>query len=97
MSEEIESILRQAAALGQKYGARRLVLFGSRARGDFKERSDIDLAVWEMPERSRGMFWAELEELPTLLKFDICHISPLTDKAFLKNIERDGLTLYEES
>lgn len=97
MSKEIESILRQAAVLGQKYGARRLVLFGSRARGDFKERSDIDLAVWGMPERSRGMFWAELEELPTLLKFDICHISALTDKAFLENIEKEGLTLYEES
>lgn len=97
MSEEIESILRQAAALGRDCGARRLVLYGSRARGDYKERSDIDLAVWDMPERSRGMFWAGLEDLPTLLKFDVCHISALTDRAFLENIEKDGRVLYEKN
>ena len=96
MSDQVESILCQAAALGQECGARRLVLYGSRARGDFKECSDIDLAVWDMPERNRGTFWAQLEDLPTLLKFDVCHISPLTDKEFLENIEKDGRVLYEK-
>ncbi len=97
MPEEIKSLLRQAAFLGQIHGAQRVVLYGSRARGDFKERSDIDLAIWGMPEQSRGSFLAELEELPTLLKFDVCHISPLTDKVFLENILKDGQILYEKS
>ena len=70
------------------------MLFGSRARGDNKERSDIDLAVYGMPEPERGSFWLAAEELPTLLKLDIVHISPDMAPEFLQNIEKDGVTLY---
>ena len=77
-------------------GAARVVLYGSRARGDNRPRSDIDLAVFGMPEARRGDFWAALEELPTLLKFDVAYILPGADAAFLQAIEREGVTLYEE-
>jgi predicted nucleotidyltransferase len=33
------------------YGAKRVILFGSLARGDLHIRSDIDLAVWGIPAR----------------------------------------------
>lgn len=36
----MEELYTQFAMLAQRYGARRLVLFGSRARGDHHERSD---------------------------------------------------------
>ena len=36
----------------------------------------------------------ETEDLPTLLKLDIVHVSQGMDPAFLKNIEEDGVTLY---
>lgn len=90
----MEQIYRQLADLAKQHGAGRLVLFGSRARGDFRQRSDIDLAVYGMPESSRGAFWMAAEELPTLLKLDIVHISPDMDPGFLRNIEKDGVTLY---
>ena len=32
-------------ALAQRCGLKKVILFGSRARGDCRERSDIDLAV----------------------------------------------------
>ncbi len=84
----------QLAGLARQYAAERLVLFGSRARGDHKERSDIDLAVYGMPEKNHALFWLDAEELPTLLKFDIVHISPRTDPDLLSNIKKDGVTLY---
>ena len=89
------NLAAQLADLAQQYGARRLVLFGSRARGDHKERSDIDLAVYGMPREEQAGFWLDAEELPTLLKFDIVHIVPGMDPAFLAEIQRDGVTLYE--
>ena len=82
------------AGLARKCRAEKLVLFGSRARGDHKERSDIDLAVYGMPESEQSKFWLEAEELPTLLKFDIVHIVPGMNPDFLENIERDGVTIY---
>lgn len=90
----MEKLYQQLAALAQRYGAQRLVLFGSRARGDFHHRSDIDLAVYNMPEEKRGTFALEAEELPTLLKLDIVHISQDMDAAFLHNIEKEGVILY---
>ena len=39
----MDELYARLAALAAQYGARRLVLYGSRARGDFHERSDIDL------------------------------------------------------
>ena len=90
----MEELYSQLAALAKHYGAKRLVLFGSRARGDNRYNSDIDLAVYGMPEGSRSNFWMDCEELPTLLKFDIVHITDGMNPAFLANIEKDGVTLY---
>jgi predicted nucleotidyltransferase len=90
----MDELYTKLANLAARYGAQRLVLYGSRARGDFHERSDIDLAVYGMPENQRGGFSMETEDLPTLLKLDIVHVSQGMDPAFLKNIEKDGVTLY---
>ena len=90
----MNELYAKLAGLAARYGAQRLVLYGSRARGDFQPRSDIDLAVYCMPEKQRGGFAMEAEELPTLLKLDIVHISPNMEPAFLENIEKDGVVLY---
>lgn len=92
----MEQLCSQLAALARRYGAKRLVLFGSRARGDNRNNSDIDLAVYGMPEDSRAAFWMECEELPTLLKFDIVHIAADMNPAFLANIEKDGVELMDK-
>ena len=90
----MDELYTKLADLAARYGAQRLVLYGSRARGDFHERSDIDLAVYGMPENQRGSFSMETEDLPTLLKLDIVHVSQSMNPAFIKNIEEDGVTLY---
>ncbi|MCM1283761.1 MAG: HI0074 family nucleotidyltransferase substrate-binding subunit [Roseburia sp.] len=58
------------AALARRCGLKQVILFGSRARGENRERSDIDLAI-------RGGNTAEFiasadDEIYTLLMFDIC-------------------------
>lgn len=93
----MDQIYRQLAALAKQYGAKKLVLFGSRARGDNTPRSDIDLAVYGMPEKNRALFDLDAEELPTLLRLDITHIHGGLDVRFLENIGKDGIVLYEES
>ena len=37
--------MREICYLAEKYHIQKVILFGSRARGDFKRTSDIDLAV----------------------------------------------------
>lgn len=90
-----DELKQQIAALGRDYGAARIVLFGSRARGNHRERSDIDLAVFGLPDEQHGVFLAGIDELPTLLKFDIVFVDPATSPVLLAEVERDGVTLYE--
>jgi len=90
----MDELYRQLAALAKRHGAQKLVLYGSRARGDNRYNSDIDLAVYGMPKENRSAFYWDAEDLPTLLKFDIVHIVPNMNPAFIQNIEKDGVTLY---
>jgi predicted nucleotidyltransferase len=56
----------QLQTLGQRFGIRVLVLFGSVARGTFGEGSDIDIAVLleKQPEvEKRRQLWAALSQL----------------------------------
>ena len=40
-----EQVIQEIRALAQKYHVQKVILFGSRARGDHRRTSDIDLAV----------------------------------------------------
>lgn len=61
---------RLRAALNEMYGARleRVVLFGSRARGDASADSDYDLAVFlnDLEEGDLTSRWRELDRLAGL-------------------------------
>lgn len=81
------------ADTGKRFGANKIVLFGSRARGDNNERSDIDIAVFGMPEENQPLFAEEIENLPTLLCFDLVFIRPDTSESLLTNIRKDGKIL----
>lgn len=75
----------------------KMILFGSRARGDFRSSSDIDLAIFSKSESSLDVanFTNDLEKLDTLFKFDIVFINPLTDEKLLANINKEGIMIME--
>lgn len=85
---------QQISEIGRRLGAERVVLYGSRARGDHTERSDIDLAVFGLDPALAGRFRLALDDLPTLLSFDVVCVDANTSPALLKNIEKEGVTLY---
>ena len=84
MDKTLAPLYHQLADLAAKYGAQKLVLFGSRARGDNTPRSDIDLAVYGMPKQNQSLFWSDADDLATLLKLDIVHIPRAGPKVFTK-------------
>lgn len=85
-----EDIIR----LAKKNGIKKVILFGFRARGDNRERSDIDLAA------SGGDildFYYDLEEEAwTLLMFDVVNLDEGISQELQREIDRDGVVIYEE-
>ncbi len=73
---------------------KKVVLFGSRARGDSRERSDIDLAVIG-GDVVRFALDVE-EETPTLLMFDIVDLGKTVQQELLQSIRQEGIVLYEK-
>ena len=92
MSQQ-NDIYRQIAAIGRTYGAAKIVLFGSRARGDHRAHSDIDLAVYGLPAGAWDAFEDAIDALPTLLSFDLVNMEQEISAELRKSIERDGINI----
>jgi nucleotidyltransferase substrate binding protein (TIGR01987 family) len=96
MPNDLINIYQAIASIGRRLGADRVVLYGSRARGDCRARSDIDIAVFGADASTKSDFLDALEELPTLLDFDLVYVTKATDRALLDNINRDGVLLMDK-
>jgi predicted nucleotidyltransferase len=93
-----DKLIASIRDLARNFPIRRVVLFGSRARGDNQVASDIDLAVFPLPDfNNRGVFSGEIDDLATLLKIDLAFIDEQTDADLLERINREGVLLYERS
>lgn len=79
--------------LQKRENVSRAVIFGSRARGDYKYNSDIDLAVYCEGELPPGL-WLDLDEAAGIYKIDVIDMnSPLDDK-LRQRIEDQGVEIY---
>lgn len=90
-----ERVVRDIAALSAKYGIKKVILFGSRARGTHAERSDIDLAI-SGGDAARFSLAID-EEAHTLLMFDVVDLCGHVSEELRKEIARDGVVIYEEN
>lgn len=89
-----DRVLRDIIKYAKKYKIKKVILFGSRARGTNGERSDIDIAV---SGGDTAKFSLEIdEEAHTLLMFDVVDLDGYVSEELKKEIERDGIVIYEE-
>jgi uncharacterized protein len=92
-------ILGLAHRLGRHPAVERVWLYGSRARGDNFERSDIDLAVeapaMDAPDWLRMKFDV-VDEAPTLLLIDLVRLEEAPDH-LREQIRQEGVVVYERS
>ena len=90
---EIQSIVTQ---LAKQYGAERIYLFGSYARGDMTNSSDIDLRIDKGNIRGFQL-GGLLFDLEASLGVPVNLVpTPSLDKRFLDAIRDDEILLYEE-
>lgn len=92
-TEEIIEILREfKRTSAEKYGIEELALFGSAARGEQTEDSDIDVCV-KLKKTSFRIYMSIKEELEKLfhLKVDLLTLHENMRRLFRQNIEHDAI------
>lgn len=75
----------------------RAVIFGSRARGDYKSTSDIDIAIYgrDLTSTEVNLLRDNLEQLDIIYKFDVVDVYKLTKQKLVENIEQEGIEIYK--
>lgn len=91
-----EKIVNEIIDISHKHdNIKRVVLFGSRARGDNSLRSDIDLAIY--CDTSIVEFIEDIEmKTSTLLEFDFSDMKDIHDETFVSQVEKEGIIIYEK-
>lgn len=73
----------------------KVILFGSRAREDNGDRSDIDLAIY--CEGAISEFIEDIENnTTTLLEFDFSDMKSVNDELFIDQVNKEGIIIYEK-
>lgn len=90
-----ERVLKDISAIAETCSVEKIVLFGSRARGENTERSDIDIAVYG--GNFEDFYWKIKENVHSLLMFDVVDIDAGISEELAQEIERDGVVIYEKT
>ena len=75
----------------------KVILFGSRARNEYKDNSDSDLAVIFNNNDNDNYIklFTKLEDLNTLYKFDVIDFNKITNNKLKNEIIKDGICIHK--
>ena len=83
-----DEVINQIAELCRKYKVKEVILYGSRAKGTARERSDIDIAV--SGAENFDILVEKVEELPTLYSIDLVNMDTCKNQLLLEDIRQYG-------
>ena len=91
----INEIEQKIIPIAKTYGINKVSLFGSYARQEANNTSDVDILIGKGKLRSLIQYFSFVNELEDILG---CHVDVVTDgiqdKTFLDEIQREGVLLY---
>ena len=88
MNMKADEVINQIAELCRKYKAKEVILYGSRAKGTARERSNIDIAV--SGAENFDILVEKVEELPTLYSVDLVNMDTCKNQLLLEDIRQYG-------
>lgn len=76
-----------------------VILYGSRAKGNYKPFSDIDITLKgsTLTRQHLGQIFTEIDDLLLPYFLDISIYDKLTDKGFIEAIDKSGVEIYRKN
>lgn len=93
-----ESIIKDIVGIIKEYEEiTKAVIFGSRARGDYKKTSDIDIALFgeNISNSIHTKVFYQIEDLYIPYKIDLINFNTLSEENKIReNILKEGVEIY---
>ncbi|WP_158729076.1 MULTISPECIES: nucleotidyltransferase family protein [unclassified Flavobacterium] len=88
--QEIQSIIKDCPSIEE------VLIYGSRAKGNYREGSDIDLTILGTPTTADfNKLWHDLDESYVPYKFDISIYNDLKSDSLKEHINRVGKVFFK--
>ncbi len=84
MKPDADAVIKNIVEICEREGVKRVVLFGSRAKGTCTERSDIDIAIEGAVDFLS--LQEKLEKIPTLLSIDLINMDKVSDENLFEDM-----------
>lgn len=81
-------MIKEVAELCRSFGAKKVILYGSRAMGNARERSDIDVAVSGVEDFE--LLREKVDDLLTLFSVDLLNLDTCKYQLILEDIRDYG-------
>ncbi|HZM04980.1 MAG TPA: nucleotidyltransferase domain-containing protein [Candidatus Saccharimonadales bacterium] len=94
-----EKVVAQiCAVLSEHAEVEKVILYGSRAKGNYKPGSDIDLTLLgsALTPKILGQIQSEFDDGPLPYRCDLSIFSKITTPDLLDHIQRVGVVFYEQ-
>lgn len=85
---DLPEIYEKISTYCKEAGASEVILFGSRAKGTARERSDIDIAVRDVSDI--GSLREKIDAIPTLITIDLINLNTCQNQFLLEDIQKYG-------
>ena len=89
-----EEVIDKVTEICREHAVKKEILYGSRAKGTARVRSDIDIAV--CGTKDFDSLLEDIENIPTLYTVDLVDLDTCTNTFLLEDINEYGRKIYEE-
>lgn len=91
LSKEVIDSIRKIAKNNNKY---KFYIFGSRAKGTYKNTSDIDIAIFEnVTDEDKFKIMNEFDMLNIIYKIDLIFVTKELKEEFLESIQKNKIKI----
>ncbi|MEL6385494.1 MAG: nucleotidyltransferase domain-containing protein [Cyanobacteria bacterium J06626_18] len=95
-----QSTIDQINAVFARYpSVEKAIIYGSRAKGNYRKGSDIDLTLVgaKLKSSQLALIWLEMDDLLLPYLMDISLLRQIDNPDLIEHINRVGVTFYEKA